>query len=475
MRHKRAMKKTILSLALLAVLVPCARAQECTVSFDLNYGTSQTLSPVKVGKGRMLPADAKQYPEREGFRFGGWYTSAACRPDEEWRFGNNSSFYAPATDSMRVEKNMTLYAKWVAPRPVRTVEDLDAIREDLYGWYYLENDLDLSGIPNWTPIGEYEADYEYAPVEWWRHAFKGVLDGRGHTIRGLRITELLTDKSGLFGTVADGEISDLNLFDSQIILTADRPYVAPLAGILKQDKAASIRNCSVLGTVIRAKTTNQEATFHSFTGLCGGAWGGTLENNNVSGTMEIEIAGTGGGELYVGSYLGEAYNETRNCTSDFAISIHFAAPQPADGFKAYIGGLQASASFVDGCEARGRILLSGNCGSRQLFIGGLVGSERYGTLSGSRSSVAIEVLDSAFAQVGGIVGEFNATFGAMGAAFGVTTTRVEHCTYVGTPRFTGVETPVFGEISGAGQPDPLPAFWGPGMTYSIENCTYRPN
>ena len=31
------------------------------------------------------------------------------------------------------------------------------------------------------------------------------------------------------------------------------------------------------------------------------------------------------------------------------------------------------------------------------------------------------------------------------------------------------------EISGAGQPDPLPAFWGPGMTYSIENCTYRPN
>ena len=92
------------------------------------------------------------------------------------------------------------------------------------------------------------------------------------------------------------------------------------------------------------KTTNDESTFHSFTGLCGGAWGGTLEDNYVSGTMDIEIAGTGGGELYVGPYLGEAYNDTRRCSSDYDINIRFSKPQPAEGFKAFIGGLQASST-----------------------------------------------------------------------------------------------------------------------------------
>lgn len=444
-----------------------------TVSFNLNYGTDQVIEPVSVNLGRMLPAEAKTYPTREGYRFGGWYTTPECRPEEEWRFGNNASFFVPATDSMRVESSMTLYAKWVSPKAIRTVEELDAIREDLYGWYVLENDLDLSGIANWNPIGEYEGPYEFAPAEWWCHAFKGIFDGQGHTIKGLRITELRADKAGLFGTMADGEIRNLTLEDSQLCFTAERPYVAPLVGIIKQDKGvAAVRNCTISGTVIKVKTTNTEGTFHSFTGLCGGIWGGTLENNTVSGTMDIEIAGNGGGELYVGAYAGEAYNYTRNCTSDFDIDIRFLQRQ-VNEYKAFIGGLQASATNVENCTAKGSIRISGESGSQQIYMGGLVGSERYGTVSGSTSTVQIEVADMGFAQVGGVVGEFNATYGTMGSAFGITTTRVSGCSYAGRPVFTQVTKPVFGEISGAGLPAPLTSYWGPSMNYEIENCTYR--
>ena len=85
----------------------------------------------------------------------------------------------------------------------------------------------------------------------------------------------------------------------------------------------------------------------------------------------------------------------------------------------------------------------------------------------------MEVADMDFAQVGGIVGEFNATYGTMGSAFGVTTTSVESCDYAGTPVFTNVAQPVFGETAGAGEPAPLTSFWGPSMSYKIENCTYR--
>lgn len=466
-----------LYLILLAVVFSAAgvAAQNTSrIFFDLNYDTEQTLPAVSVKTGCMIPADAKPFPEREGYRFGGWYTSPDCRQAEEWRFGNNASFFVAATDSMKVERSMILYAKWVSPRSVRTVEELDAIREDLYGWYVLENDLDLSGIANWTPIGCYEGDYEFAPAEWWRHAFKGVFDGQGHTIRGLRITELTTDKSALFGTLADGIIQNLNMEDSQLDFTAERPYTAPLVGIVKQDKGvAAIRNCAITGTVIKARTTNTQSTFHSFTGLCGGIWGGTIENCTVSGKMDIEIAGNGGGELYVGGFAGEAYNDTRNCTSDFDISIRFSQPQ-VNEYKAFIGGLQASATNVDNCTARGRIRVSGESGSEQIFIGGLVGSERYGTVTLSSSSVKVEVRNTGFVQVGGVVGEFNSGYGTIGAAFGVNTTLVKDCSYIGKPVFRKVARPVFGETAGAGQPADLASPWGLSMAYRIENCTYKP-
>lgn len=470
------MMKRILIPALALVLSVTVMAQNTSrVFFDLNYDTEEAIAPVTVKTGCMMPFSAKTFPTREGYRFGGWYTTPECKPEQEWRFGNNSSFFMPATDSMKVEKSMILYAKWVSPKPVRTVEDLDAIRKDLYGWYVLEEDIDLSCIANWIPIGEYEGNYEFAPGEWWRHAFKGILDGNGHTIRGLRITELTTDKSGLFGTVANGEIVNLNMEDSRLVFTAERPYVAPLAGILKQDddQVCAVRNCTVSGTLIQVKTTNEAGTFHSFTGLCGGAWGGTLENNAVSGKMDIEIAGSGGGELYVGAYLGEAYNDTRGCTADFDISIRFSQPQPETGFKAFIGGLQASATYVDACAASGRIRVSGETGGKQLFIGGLVGSERYGTVSASASSVKIEVSDTGFAQVGGVVGEFNEGYGAIGSAFGVRTTVVKDCAYAGKPKFRKVAEPVFGPASGGGEPKPLASPWGLSMDYKIENCTYK--
>ena len=469
------MKKTTLFLAAFLFAMTAFAQKNRTVFFDLNYDTAETIAPVHVENGRTMKLSDKPFPARDGYRFGGWYTDPSCQPDQEWLFGSNSSFFAPATDSMKVERSMILYAKWVSPKPVRTIEDLDAIREDLYGWYVLENDIDISGMANWIPIGKYESNYEFAPGEWWTHAFKGCFDGQGHTIRGLRISELLTDKSGLFGAVANGEITNLNMEDSRLVFSAPSPYVAPLAGILKQDdnQTAAIRNCQVTGTLIQVTTTNDQSTFHSFTGLCGGAWGGDISRCKVSGKMVLNLAGTGGGELYVGPFLGEAYNDTADCTSDYDINLRITETQPKDSFKAYVGGLQASATNVNECVATGSIRVSGKAEEGCLYIGGLVGSERYGTVSNSISHVKISVINSPSAQVGGIVGEFNANYGLIGAAFGITTTLITGCTYVGKPSFRNVSHPVFGEIAGAGEPEAQNSPWGLAMNYKIENCAYK--
>ena len=472
------MNRTLLS-AILSLSIPVISAAQNTVpvSFDLNYSDAENiLSPLTVKVGNALPLQSKPRPEREGYRFAGWYTSPDCREGEEWLFGNNSvGFYTQPTDSMAVKGEMTLYAKWVSPTPVRTAQDLDDMRNDLSGWYVLENDIDLSGILNWVPVGEYEAHYEFAPGEWWVKAFKGRLEGNGHTIRGLHMTQLLTDKSGLFGACANAQILGVKMEDTLIEMTAEKPYVAPLAGILKQDDGAvaEIRSCNIANTTIKVRTTNKESTFHSFTGLCGGAWGGYIGQNTVSGKMDLQIAGEGGGELYVGAFLGEAYNDPVGCVSDYEINITFTNPKAKD-LKAYIGALQASATNVDSSVAMGSINVSGFSGSKEIYVGGLIGSERYGTVKSSRSSVRITEKKVPSIQIGGIVGEFNQRYGMIGAAVGTKTTILNWCTFTGKVTSDGNDTVVFGEICGGGQPEPLSSPWGLSMDYSIRNCKYEP-
>ena len=71
--------------------------------------------------------------------------------------------------------------------------------------FVITTDLDLSsvcgeGIGNWEPIGN-SADY----------AFRGTLDGQGHSITNLYINNPTQDNQGLFGFVVDATIANLNL------------------------------------------------------------------------------------------------------------------------------------------------------------------------------------------------------------------------------------------------------------------------
>ena len=92
------MKRILLTLAA-ALLAGTAAFSQNTVSFDLNYPTDQVIAPVSVPAGRMLPAEAKTYPVREGYRFGGWFSDAAFT--KPYSFGNyiyeNTTLYARMT------------------------------------------------------------------------------------------------------------------------------------------------------------------------------------------------------------------------------------------------------------------------------------------------------------------------------------------------------------------------------------------
>lgn len=74
--------------------------------------------------------------------------------------------------------------------------------EDVDACYILTNDIDLKGEDGhiWTPIG----------------LFKGVFDGDGHTIANMHATTDTPDYVGLFGTLRDATIKNLNMTDAYV-------------------------------------------------------------------------------------------------------------------------------------------------------------------------------------------------------------------------------------------------------------------
>ncbi len=443
-------------------------AQDVTVRFNLNYKTrEQAPAALTVKAGTALKLQDKPLPERPGYRFAGWYADKACT--REWLFGTLSAgWMQPAADSMAVKQPMTLYARWAAPVHIKDARGLDAMRNDLSGWYVLDQDIDLSSYPDWTPVGVYEAHYEWADGEWWAKAFKGRLDGNGHTIRGLSITALETEKKGLFGTLVNGEIRDLVLDNPVIDLHAEAPYVAPLVGIMKEDprRRCILENIRVNNAEISLEVENERGVFVSATALAGGAWNGTISNCHANGCIQVRTNRNGGGEMYVGGLVGESYCQTVDCSAEMQINI---CQEGGKGFKVSVGALQAGATIVRNSLAMGHIHMSGNCGT--VSIGGLVGDERYGAIEDCTSYTTIDTENLPEAYIGGIVGSFNEQYAMIGTMAGVNTTTVRNCFAGGGIRTTGTGRVRCGAISGVGQPLPFEA-WGQKMTYLIDDCTY---
>ena len=126
--------------------------------------------------------------------------------------------------------------------PIRDAEGMFAIRSNPWGAYRLEADIDMSTVV-WSPI-----------------PFKGQLDGGGHTLYNLTVTNYGSERrtvadgerktyetvfAGLFSTVEDAEISDLHLRGALVEFeTMSNCFVGGLAGYVDR---STITHCSVEG------------------------------------------------------------------------------------------------------------------------------------------------------------------------------------------------------------------------------------
>ena len=445
---------------------------EVTVQFNLNYHTDEKApQALTVEKDKEMALALKPIPQREGYRFAGWYKDPGCT--QEWLFGAKTpQFMKPPVEWMNVTESMTLYARWAAPVHIRTAEELDAVRKDLYGWYVLDNDIDLSSFGQWKPIGQYEPDYEYADAEWWVHAFKGRLDGNGHAIRGLKMEgEIPFGQCGLFGALSNAEVHNLVIEEPVINVKGTVLYAGTVSGMMRQDRG---RHSILEGICVkRAKTCVEIEREAPFTYVCAaaliaGVWDGDIRNCQADGKISVKSAGNGGGMLFVGGLGGETYSHTDGCSANVDIEVEYGRAAAEAEQTSYIGGLQAGSTYINDSVARGSISICGDNGNGQVVVGGLAGSERYGTVSGNTTRTGIRARGVRNLQTGGLIGEYNFQYAVFGMMQGVTETVLKGNKAEGSFHADNVGTLKEEAICGSGN---VPSFEynGMKMTYIISN------
>ena len=365
---------------------------------------------------------AEHQPAREGYTFAGWQSRPnvtkadlilGVSPYEV--LPGASSLYGGA--GMAIEglestdgNTVTVYARWAEPVEIHNAEELKAIAEDLYGYYILAEDIDLSG-EQWKPIGVYFSNYETVNAPFWTYAFRGTLNGAGHKLTGLTIGNYMADiaamqaveasvwrndgtysgsEAAMFGALAKADIHDLAIERPVITITSDNdatPYVAPLAGFDIGSKLTNItvQEPTVSVTVGDQNIQSRASAWAAISGLVAGGWSDTITNCAVTDariTLNGETVTAHGGEFYVGSMLGEGYAFMDSNNADYEIEVQLEDKSTAEAdteLVINVGGMGGTNTTQTNGTYTGKmnVRVVKPTGAATVSIGGLTGSQRY--------------------------------------------------------------------------------------------------
>lgn len=182
-----------------------------------------------------------------------------------------------------------------AQTEISTEEQLKAIANDLSGTYVLKNDITLSDA-EWTPIGT-SSD-----------PFKGTLDGKGFTIKGLTVGNGANDNKAFFGFTKDATVKNIG-FTSAVVkghnqaaivvakatsstlsniyvsgVVTGRDHVGTIAGDARDN--TTITNC--------VSTAAALSTEHQSGGIAGWTNNSTFSYNIAYGAVTAPSNGAGG-------------------------------------------------------------------------------------------------------------------------------------------------------------------------------------
>lgn len=384
------------------------KAEEYTIRYMQNDGTDKIYKEETI---KMKPSvayinAAPNIPQRDGYKFAGWQTKAEVDKDDlmngvspyEWRFGKKLSTLGKAKFSEMTEevkqnreissgemliKNaavdnvLTLYARWNEKTEISNASELQNMKDDLYGWYVLSDDIDLNNV-NFEPIGAYFSSYEFYETSWWTYAFRGTLDGNDHTISGLKLSKATYDKNyketkgsvwnedgvtcdgnaALFSAISSGEIKNLTLqnFDFDVTYSGDFCYVGALAafdmGSTLTDVYADNISIKMTYSDSNQKFRNGTGMFAVAGGLEAGSWSTKVINCSTKGTVKMNLTNVDshGGEIYLGGLFGENYSSSSHVITDVNLNLSYSDESKVKddlSLNVNVGGIGGAATGVN--------------------------------------------------------------------------------------------------------------------------------
>lgn len=176
-----------------------------------------------------------------------------------------------------------------APYQIRTAQQLENIGKSPSSYFVITSDIDLKSYlyefgNGWEPIAD----------------FKGVLDGKGHTIKGLWMKRPSTDYIGLFSLITQATIINLNIETDESGIIGQQ-FVGAICG---NANSSTIMGCSVKGYV--------SGTFY-VGGIFGYASSTNINichvNGNIVSNTYRSIVGGIGGEGDYNSIITQCYSE----------------------------------------------------------------------------------------------------------------------------------------------------------------------
>ncbi|MBR2211069.1 MAG: hypothetical protein IJ896_06335 [Fibrobacter sp.] len=169
------------------------------------------------------------------------------------------------------------------PYLIATTADMDQLAADVnaggenlyYGKHFrLTSNLDYTNVTkdkagnNYTPVGLFYSDGAT------NRSFRGFFDGKGHTIKGIRVSYRNdisggTNGVGIFGFIEDGSVKDLTVDDCVFKGTT-------VGGVVGYNYKATIKNTHVKSSVIIG---SDESSTANHGGIAGRNHLGTVEGN----------------------------------------------------------------------------------------------------------------------------------------------------------------------------------------------------
>ena len=299
--------------------------------------------------------------------------------------------------------------------PIRTIEELYNIRNNLTANYRLMNDIDLTDATakggawdfngnGWNPIGS-DDRYSFTP-------FTGIFDGAGHKIIGMRIdVQSLPDgitgglALGLFSEIT-GEIHDLHMVNSSITC---KQSVGGSAGSIAGSSTAIISGCDNTGGDCNLSSAANAG------GIVGYSEGSI---NNCHNTGNVFSKGSAGG------IVGCSFGDISDCynTGNVAVSLSGQTSYPcAGGIAGVVDDILAGGQSltIANCHNTGNVdITSSSSTDIQTYAGGIIGQWRsskdkktpitncYNTGDISSSATNGSSINSPYAKsyAGGIIG-----------------------------------------------------------------------